>query len=472
MIAADTAPQKRAFAVWWKELERWVIPTSLLLRQALPLGWKRVYIKEIVRQVSERIKIEPGKEYKMAGVKWYGEGVFHRETVRGDGMSASQVTSTVPGALIYNRLFAWKASFAVVAPEFADCYVSNEFPQFIPDTDHILPEYLYLFCTLETTIRAVNAASTGSAAVSRNRFKEEQFLAFEISLPPLAEQQAIVARWRKAHDEITLARQRVKKKKAELDARFFSDLDLHSPDAVVLPKAFAVKWGVFLRWGVRFNQLSQGGADITQGKYPVVALDSALEMVQYGTSEKANSTGEGVPVLRIGNIKERMLDLSELKHILLPKKTLDGLLLQDGDVLIIRTSGSRDLVGTCAVFRGEGDFVFASYLIRLRFYTAKVVPEFVSWFLNSPLGRQQVDSVSRQIMQNNINSEELRGLQIPLPPLEVQKKIMGRVAAGCAEIACEREAAERLTQSIATEVEALILGTKTLKEHQLTRSLG
>jgi len=53
-------------------------------------------------------------EYKMAGVKWYGEGVFHRETVCGNGLSASHITQLVENALIYNRLFAWKASFAVV----------------------------------------------------------------------------------------------------------------------------------------------------------------------------------------------------------------------------------------------------------------------------------------------------------------------------------------------------------------------
>jgi len=400
----------------------------------------------------------------MAGVKWYGEGVFHRETVRGDAISAKHVTPLVPGALIYNRLFAWKASFAVVQPEFHDCYVSNEFPQFIPNTAVLLPEYLYLFCTRETTIRAVNAGSTGSAAVSRNRFKEDQFLGFEIPLPPLAEQKAIIARWRKAQDEVSAARERMEKQYTTIDDRFFSDLGLPSPDAVAMPKGLAVWWTDFIRWGVRFNQLRQSGADISQGKYPVVELSSILEMVQYGTSEKANSIGQGVPVLRISNIKDRMLDLSNLKHVSLPKKTFEGLLLKNGDLLIIRTSGSRDLVGTCAVFRGEGHFVFASYLIRLRFDPIKAYPEFVSWFINSSLGRQQVDAVSRQIMMNNINSEELRSLQIPLPSVVVQKKIMERVASGRDEISRELESAGKLTQSINADIEALILGAEKLSQ--------
>lgn len=116
----------------------------------------------------------------MAGVKWYAEGVFHRETVLGKEMSAKFVTPLVPGAVIYNRLFAWKESFAVVGPEHAGLCVSSEFPQFLPDTARVIPEFLYLFCTRPKTIEMVNAASAGSAAVSRNRFKEEEFLNLEM----------------------------------------------------------------------------------------------------------------------------------------------------------------------------------------------------------------------------------------------------------------------------------------------------
>ena len=52
----------------------------------------------------------------------------------------------IPGALIYNRLFAWKGSFAVVPQGFDEQYVSIEFPQFVVDAEKILPEYLYLYC--------------------------------------------------------------------------------------------------------------------------------------------------------------------------------------------------------------------------------------------------------------------------------------------------------------------------------------
>lgn len=454
----------RAFAVWWKDLERWVIPTSLLQRQALPHGWQRVSVGSLVQQVNVRVKAEAEREYKMAGVKWYGEGVFHRETVRGDEMSANQVTPLVVGALIYNRLFAWKASFAVVPPEFADCYVSNEFPQFIADPSRIFSEYLYLFCTRSATIRAVNSASTGSAAVSRNRFKEEQFLGFEIALPPLDEQKAIVARWRKAQDEIATARERVEKRKATIDVRFFADLGLKSPEQLSVPKAFAVLWRDFPRWGVGFNYLNQSGADLTRGKYPVVELGSLLELVQYGTSEKANTISDGIAVIRMNNIVDGQFDLTNLKHLRLPKKEVERLLLKEGDILFNRTN-SKELVGKCAVFHAQGEFIFASYLIRVRAVPEEANADYLAYVINSPIGRQQINSLSRQIIgQANVNSVELRGLQIPLPPLAVQEKIMERVAQGRAEIACEQESAERLSKEINAEVEALILGSKTLME--------
>lgn len=462
-MTATTLTTSRAFAVWWKDLERWVIPSSVLLGQSLPKGWERVRVGSLVRQVTKRIKADPDHEYKMAGVKWYGEGVFHRETVRGDAMSATYVTPLITGALIYNRLFAWKASFAVVTPEFADCYVSNEFPQFIPDLSRILPEYLYLFCIRGATIHAVNAASTGSSAVSRNRFKEEEFLNFEISLPPLAEQEAIVARWRKAQDDMAAARGRVEKRKAEIEARFFADLGLRSPVPGKMPKAFAVLWQDFLRWGVGFNYLYQSGADLTQGNYPVVDLGSFLELVQYGTSEKANANNDGVAVIRMNNILDGELDLGNLKHIRLSKREMDALLLRDGDILFNRTN-SKELVGKCAVFHAREEYVFASYLIRIRVDLSEADPDFIAYVVNSPIGRQQINALSRQIIgQANINSVELRGLQIPLPPLDVQKQIVERIAAGRQEIAREQETAERLSHNTDAEVEALILGTRAIK---------
>jgi type I restriction enzyme S subunit len=73
----------------------------------------------------------------------------------------------------------------------------------------------------------------------------------------------------------------------------------------------------------------------------------------------------------------------------------------------------------------------------------------------------EIDTLSRQIIgQANVNSGELRGLQIPVPPLLVQRQIMQRVSAGRHEIAEERGTASALARQTNAEAEALILGAR------------
>jgi type I restriction enzyme S subunit len=444
----------RAFAVCWKDFDHWQV-RALWLALTNKSRWSTIRLGDVA---TVRNEVIPDAEIRDGNVSLLDRISFDEGRVFFGKRTKTRMVQfrARPGDIVVSKINARKRAIGIVQ-DGTDVGVSIHFRALIPDTAKV--EAYFLWAALRSTY-CTKQFEVETGGQGKGEISEERLLAIAVPLPPMATQKAIIAHWRKAQDEIAAARERVEKQKVAIDVRFFADLGLRSPDQLSMPKAFGVVWGDFLRWGVRFNQLNQAGADITQGTFPVVELDSILAVVQYGTSAKANSNGNGVPILRISNIKEGAIDLSELKHIPLLKKTIEGLLLQDGDVLIIRTSGSRDLVGTCAVFRGKGNFIFASYLIRLRFDAQQVFPEFVSWFLNSPLGRQQVNAVSRQIMQNNINSEELRGLQIPLPPLSVQKQIMERVAAGREEIAREREAADRLARVITTEVEALILGTR------------
>jgi type I restriction enzyme S subunit len=455
-----TALGTRAFVIRWKDLQRWVVPSAAILSRTLPAGWRRVRVGEVVTLASNAVKVEPAQEYKMAGVKWYGEGVFHRETVRGDETSAKWLSPLIPGALIYNRLFAWKASFAVVPVELGHCFVSNEFPQFIPDPTKVLPEYLYLWSVSNQTVKAVNAASTGSAAVSRNRFREDYYLDFEIPLPPLPDQRRIVAAWEAARSAKTATAVKTEQLERDIAARFLADLGLAAPTEVKLPKAFAVPWSDFHRWSVSYSQLVLAGMDLSHTKFPLANIGSVAAMIQYGTSAKANTAGRGTAVIRMNNLVDGQLDLRKLKHLELPECEVERLKLLDGDILFNRTN-SKELVGKCAVFHEPGEYVFASYLIRVRVNPNQADPDFIVFALNSPIGRQQIDAMSRQIIgQANVNSEELRSLQVPLPPLPIQRQIVQRIAERRTRIAELKADAKVRADAATADVEAMILGMK------------
>ena len=113
----------------------------------------------------------------------------------------------------------------------------------------------------------------------------------------------------------------------------------------------------------------------------------------YGTSVKCDYLSTGIPVLRIPNVVGRRLDLSDLKFA---TETL-GLSSEDylkvGDILVVRTNGSINLVGRAAVVNRPliSNYYFASYLLRLRFIFPSILPSWISAYLASNQGRRWIE---------------------------------------------------------------------------------
>jgi type I restriction enzyme, S subunit len=157
--------------------------------EILQAGWVgdpvsvRDLVSPVVRstQVSDRV-------YRLSGVKWYGQGLFVREHKPGREISSRTVREIRQGDLVYNRLFAWKQSFAIAA---SDGYASNEFPTFAINSDLVRPRVLLAALLSPSFTESVNRVSTGSTPTSRNRLKENDFLSLTVLLPPARQQPSI-----------------------------------------------------------------------------------------------------------------------------------------------------------------------------------------------------------------------------------------------------------------------------------------
>ena len=164
--------------------------------------------------------------------------------------------------------------------------------------------------------------------------------------------------------------------------------------------------------------------------FPVTPISSFELMLQYGCSERATAEEVGVRILRMNNLQAEGWDLRDIKYINLDAEQLNRWKLERGDIVFNRTN-SKDLVGKCEVFEEDGEWVFASYLMRLRVDRAQVEPAFLTAFLNAKAGRSQVDRESRQIIgMSNINAQEIRTLRLPLPSLTQQRKMLKALDAG------------------------------------------
>jgi len=144
----------------------------------------------------------------------------------------------------------------------------------------------------------------------------------------------------------------------------------------------------------------------------------------YGTSEKTHDEPIGVPILRMGNIQNGALDVKNLKYLQISDKDTQKWILHAGDILVNRTNSS-ELVGKCAVFNLEGEWGFASYIIRLRLDTKKANPYLVAKYINSSLGREYMLREKKQMTgQANVNAKKLKALPIKLPSVHHQKMIV------------------------------------------------
>ena len=107
--------------------------------------------------------------HRLLGVRWWGEGAFVREQKLGRQLRG-QVFRVSAGNLIYNRLFAFRGSFASVSPELDGCFASGEFPTFRvrPDVkgSELLFRYIARVLNSPQTLAVVDRESTGSTKTS------------------------------------------------------------------------------------------------------------------------------------------------------------------------------------------------------------------------------------------------------------------------------------------------------------------
>lgn len=162
--------------------------------------------------------------------------------------------------------------------------------------------------------------------------------------------------------------------------------------------------------------------------WDVVDFAEVREWLQYGTS--THCTYEATPylVLRIPNIEPGYVKPDDLKYAKLSKAEAERYVLQDGDLIFIRTNGVIERLGACAVYAGQPEgALFASYLIRARLKLDQVEPRFVAYFYASDLGTSIVAGRATPPADGkyNLNTGTIDSLPLPLPPtLDEQREIV------------------------------------------------
>jgi len=163
-----------------------------------------VALGEVLRKSEELVPIDPNDTYREVTIKLWGKGVVLRREASGSEISAPRRSVVRAGQFILSRIDARNGAFGIVPPALDGAVVSNDFPSFNLNSQQIIPEYLGWLSRSADFVELCKASSEGTT--NRVRLKEEKFLATAIGLPPLPEQQRIVARIEELSAKIEEAR--------------------------------------------------------------------------------------------------------------------------------------------------------------------------------------------------------------------------------------------------------------------------
>ena len=290
---------------------------------------------------------------------------------------------------------------------------STEFHVMRPSA--VVPDFLLRF-VLQPCFRA-DAARNMTGTAGQLRVPPDYLRQHPIPVPPLPEQRRIVA----AIEE------------------HFSRLD--AAEASVLAA------------GVRADRLMAAAcSSLTQGDWERRPLTEVLVSLRNGVFvSRPGSEPPGMPILRISAVRPRKLDPSDVRYADPSPKKFEAYELEPGDLLFTRYSGNRDYVGACAVVPEDGaGLLHPDKLIRGVPNTDLVDPNWIVSYLSVGKGRADIESrLKTTAGQIGISGSQLKTVEVPVPALEEQRKLVARIdeideavsAARLAVAAAERRSA-------------------------------
>ncbi|HIF9259716.1 TPA: restriction endonuclease subunit S [Photobacterium damselae] len=362
----------------------------------LPKGWVKIPLDQVATWGSGGTPKRSEPSYYGGDVPWVKTGDLGPKYLKEASEYISQLGLEKSSAKLFPRGSVAIAMYGATIGKTSTldfeastnqaCAVGN------PIDGVILTDFLYYFLTSEKQSFIKKGKGGAQPNISQQLIK-----AHEINLPSLPEQKRIVEKL----DEVLA---QVDTIKARLDG------------IPAILKRF--------RQSVLAAAVSGKLIDLNETK--ITTIGEVSEDIRYGTSKKCDYKGGSTPVIRIPNIGDRKLDTSDLKLADFTERELEKLALKTGDLLVIRSNGSLELVAKPALVEPQYEgFLYAGYLIRIRCDREKILPSFLLNVLSSRVVRDVVELGARSTSGvNNINSKELSALEFVLPSISEQKEIV------------------------------------------------
>lgn len=179
--------------------------------------------------------------------------------------------------------------------------------------------------------------------------------------------------------------------------------------------------------GLRHEPQKQTEIGPVPESWEVVAL-SECAAVQTGIAKGRKVNAEDaveVPYLRVANVQDGYLDLSEMKTITIRKNEQQRFALQNGDV-VLTEGGDFDKLGRGFIWHGQiENCVHQNHVFAVRPDKTQISSEFFAYQSQSPYGKSYFLSVAHKTTNLAcINTTKLKAFPVLLPPQDQQEDIV------------------------------------------------
>lgn len=353
---------------------------------------RRMKLGEVLDIESVAILPEPGVTYKYIGLENIEQQtgrITDAPETNGSSIQSQKYLFT-PSHVLYGKL---RPNLNKVGmPNFSGVCSTDILPLAV--RRNALREYVGFFLR---SAGFVHHAVKHASGTKMPRFGPRQFLETPIPLPPLPVQERIVQMLQKA-DEIRWKREEA----------------LRLTDAI-LPASFIGMFGDpsnnhdELQW-LPLGQIAEIRSGVTKGR----------ELGAKDTIE--------VPYLRVANVQDGFLDLSEIKTIEVLPEDVSKYHLEDGDILMTE-GGDPDKLGRGAIWRGQVEgCIHQNHVFRVRTNREKLAPEYLAALMRTQYAKQYFLSCAKRSSNlASVNSTQVKAFPVPLPPTQLQEKFVSAV---------------------------------------------
>ena len=287
--------------------------------------------------------------------------------------------------------------------------------------------FLFYYFLRKEFIQDCIKNSKGSAQLNMST---EWLKGYPIPLPPLAEQQRIIDRIESLFAKLDEAKQKAQDALDSFETR----------KAAILHKAFTGE--LTAQWRKKHS--------IGMESWETKKL-SEVSTLQTGLMKGKNYSGKTVmlPYLRVANVQDGFLNLSEIKEIEVSEELIDRYSLKNGDVLFTE-GGDYDKLGRGTVWQGQiKNCLHQNHVFVVRPQADVLSPYFLSYQAGSRYGKQYFLKCSKQTTNlASINSTQLKGFPVLMPTIEEQAQIVLLIDDLLAKEQQAKEAAEGVLDQI------------------------